>query len=55
MAGTEGLHGGSHDLLKQATQAMMSRYAVRYGYTFGGLSHFHPSHYHTLHFRTLGT
>jgi hypothetical protein len=55
MAGTEGLHGGSHDLLKQATQAMISRYAVRNGYTFSSLSHFHPSHFRALHFRTLET
>ncbi len=34
MAGMEGGHGGGHDLLKQATQAMMSRYAGQYGYTF---------------------
>jgi hypothetical protein len=37
MAGTEGGHGGGHDLLKQATQAMMSRCAWLY---FCGLSHF---------------
>lgn len=30
MASTEGGHGSGHDLLKQATQAMMSRYAGLY-------------------------
>ncbi len=30
MAGTEGGHNGGHDLLRQATQAMMSRYAQGY-------------------------
>jgi hypothetical protein len=30
MAGTEGAHSGSHDLLRQATQAVMSRYVQGY-------------------------
>jgi serine/threonine protein kinase SCH9 len=35
MAGTEGTHGGSHDLLRQATQAMMSRYVQGYAFAPG--------------------
>jgi hypothetical protein len=52
MAGTEGGHGGGYDLLKQATQAMMSRYAGLY---FCSLSHFHLPHVYALPFRTPGT